>query len=50
LRIRDAIADVRVHSFSSADTAALDADGTMLMNVNTLADYERACQTARHRA
>jgi molybdopterin-guanine dinucleotide biosynthesis protein A len=50
LRIRDAIAGVRLHSFGSADTAALDADGTMLMNVNTIADYERACQAARHRA
>jgi molybdopterin-guanine dinucleotide biosynthesis protein A len=50
LRIRDAVAAIRLHSFGWADTTALDADGTMLMNVNTIADYERACQAARHRA
>jgi molybdopterin-guanine dinucleotide biosynthesis protein A len=50
LRIRDALAGVRMHSFDLGGTAALDADGTMLMNVNTFADYERACQAARHRA
>jgi molybdopterin-guanine dinucleotide biosynthesis protein A len=50
LRIRDAVAGVRLQSFGPADTTALDADGTMLMNVNTIADYERACQAARHRA
>jgi molybdopterin-guanine dinucleotide biosynthesis protein A len=49
LRIRDAVADVHVHSFGAADTTALDPDGTMLMNVNSIADYERACEAARHR-
>jgi molybdenum cofactor guanylyltransferase len=50
LRIRDALAGVRMQAFRPADSAAFDPDGTMLMNVNTTADYERACQAARQRA
>jgi molybdopterin-guanine dinucleotide biosynthesis protein A len=49
LRVRDAVSAVRLQSIDAADTTALDPDGTMLMNVNTIADYERACQVARHR-
>jgi len=50
LRVLDALAGVHLHSFAAADTTALDADGSMLMmNVNTIADYERACEAARHR-
>ena len=42
LRVRDAIAGIEhVDSFEAADT--------MLMNINTIADYERACATAHHR-
>lgn len=46
LAVREALADVRVCELGSADLAALDPDGIMLMNVNTLADYDRACQAA----
>ena len=49
LGVRDALAGLRVRELGSAEMAALDPDGTMLMNVNTLADYERACQAARDR-
>lgn len=49
LRIRDAVADVHAHEFDIDEVPALDPDGTMLMNVNTTADYERACEAARHR-
>lgn len=50
LKIRDAVAGVRMQAMGAADTRALDPDGTMLMNVNTFADYERACRAARDRA
>jgi molybdopterin-guanine dinucleotide biosynthesis protein A len=49
LRIRDAVADVRVHRLNINEFPALDPNGTLLMNVNTIADYERACEAARHR-
>jgi molybdopterin-guanine dinucleotide biosynthesis protein A len=49
LRIRDAVADIRTHRFDIDECPALDPDGTILMNVNTVADYERACAAARHR-
>jgi molybdopterin-guanine dinucleotide biosynthesis protein A len=50
LRVRDALRDLRVRELGSAELGDLDPDSTMLMNVNTLADYERACATARGRA
>jgi len=46
LRVRDAIADLRVSELGGAELAALDPDGIMLMNVNTAADYERARHAA----
>ena len=49
LAIRTALGDLRVRELGPAALSAIDPDGTMLMNVNTLADYERACQAARHR-
>jgi molybdopterin-guanine dinucleotide biosynthesis protein A len=47
LGVREALTGLRVRELGVAEMAALDPDGTMLMNVNTLADYERACDTAR---
>lgn len=47
LGIRDALAGLRVRELGSAELSALDPDGTMLMNVNTPADYERARHAAR---
>jgi molybdenum cofactor guanylyltransferase len=50
LRVRDALEELRVTELGSAELARLGVDDTMLMNVNTFADYERACELARHRA
>jgi molybdopterin-guanine dinucleotide biosynthesis protein A len=47
LGVRDALVDCVVRELGPAEISALDPDGTMLMNVNTLADYHRACDTAR---
>jgi molybdopterin-guanine dinucleotide biosynthesis protein A len=47
LRVREAIANCRVREIEPAELSALDPDGTMLMNVNTPADYERARHAAR---
>lgn len=50
LGVRDALQDLRVREISPEDLAALDPDGMTLMNVNTLADYERALATGRQSA
>jgi molybdopterin-guanine dinucleotide biosynthesis protein A len=50
LGIRNALADVRVRELDAAQLSVIDPDGTMLMNVNTLADYDRACRAARDHA
>ncbi len=50
LGIRNALAGVRVRELDPAELALIDPDSTMLMNVNTLADYERACRAARDHA
>lgn len=46
LTIRDAVAALRVRELGSAELAGLGPSDTMLLNVNTLADYERACRVA----
>jgi molybdopterin-guanine dinucleotide biosynthesis protein A len=48
LTVRAALGDLHVREVGPAALSTIDPDGTMLMNVNTLADYERACQAARH--
>jgi molybdopterin-guanine dinucleotide biosynthesis protein A len=50
LSVRDALQDLRVREIAPEDMAALDPDGMTLMNVNTLADYERARATGRKSA
>ena len=50
LGVRDALQDLRVREISPEDMAALDPDGMTLMNVNTLADYDRARATGRQSA
>jgi molybdopterin-guanine dinucleotide biosynthesis protein A len=45
--VREALQDLRVREIVPDELAALDPDGTMLMNVNTPADYERASATGR---
>jgi molybdopterin-guanine dinucleotide biosynthesis protein A len=50
LGVRDALQDFRVREIGPDEMAALDPDGMMLMNVNTLADYERARATGRQSA
>jgi molybdopterin-guanine dinucleotide biosynthesis protein A len=50
LGIRNALADIRVRELDAEQLSVIDPDGTMLMNVNTLADYERACRAARGHA
>jgi hypothetical protein len=45
LGIRNALADGRVRALDARQLSVIDA-GTMLMNVNTLADYDRACRAA----
>ena len=50
LSVRDALQDLRVREIAPEDMAALDPDGMTLMNVNTLADYERARATGRQSA
>jgi molybdenum cofactor guanylyltransferase len=50
LRVREALEELRVTKLEHAELARLGVDDTMLMNVNTPADYERACELARHRA
>jgi hypothetical protein len=47
LGIRNALADGRVRELDARQLSVIDPDGTMLMNVNTLADYDRACRAAR---
>jgi molybdenum cofactor guanylyltransferase len=49
LRVREALEELRVAKLEHAELARLDVDDTMLMNVNTPADYERACELARYR-
>jgi len=49
LSIHDALGDLHVRELGPAELAEIDPDSTMLMNVNTLADYERACAIARNR-
>jgi molybdenum cofactor guanylyltransferase len=46
LTVRDAVAGLRVRELASSELEALDPGGTMLMNVNTLADYDLACRVA----
>lgn len=50
LSVREALQDLRVREIAPGDMAALDPDGMTLMNVNTLADYERARATGRQPA
>ncbi len=50
LRVREALEDLRVMELERAELARFGVDDTMLMNINTPADYERACELARHRA
>ena len=42
LSVRAALRDLRVREIAPEEMAVLDPDGMTLMNVNTLADYERA--------
>ena len=46
LGIRHALAEVRVRELDARQLSVIDPDGTMLMNVNSPADYERACRAA----
>jgi molybdopterin-guanine dinucleotide biosynthesis protein A len=50
LRVREALEELRVTELDPAELARLGVDDTMLMNVNSPADYQRACELARHRA
>lgn len=50
LSVREALQDLRVREIAFDELAALDPSGMMLMNVNTLADYERARATGRQSA
>lgn len=50
LSVRDAVGDLRVRELGPPELAAIDPNSTMLMNVNTRADYARACAIARGRA
>ena len=50
LRVRDALEDLEVRELGLDQLMAIDADNTMLMNVNTPADYERARTLAHDRA
>ena len=50
LSVREALQDLRVRELTPDEIGALDPDGTMLMNVNTPADYERARATGRRSA
>ena len=50
LSVRDALQDLRVREIGPDEVAGFDPDGTMLMNVNTLADYERARASGRQSA
>jgi molybdopterin-guanine dinucleotide biosynthesis protein A len=50
LSVRDALRDLHVTEIGPERLAQLDPDGTMMMNVNTPADYERARATGRHSA
>ena len=49
LRITDAFGDWHVKAVELVEIARFDPDGALLMNVNTPADYERACDVARTR-
>lgn len=50
LSVRQALRDLQVREIAPEEIAALDPDGMTLMNVNTLADYERARATGRRSA
>jgi molybdenum cofactor guanylyltransferase len=50
LEIRNALAEVRVCELGAMQLSVIDPDGMMLMNVNTPADYDRACRAARDHA
>jgi molybdopterin-guanine dinucleotide biosynthesis protein len=50
LSVRDALRDLHVTEIGPERLAQLDPDGTMMMNVNTPADYERARATGRYSA
>jgi molybdopterin-guanine dinucleotide biosynthesis protein A len=50
LRVRDAVSALRVRMLDPRTTTTFDPDGTILMNINTIADYERACQVDRRHA
>ena len=50
LSVREALRDLRVREIAPEDMAVLDPDGMTLINVNTLADYERARATGRQSA
>ena len=50
LSVREALHDMHVREITPEDMAVLDPDGMTLMNVNTLADYERARATGRQSA
>ena len=50
LSVREALQDLRVREIAPEDMADLDPDGMTLMNVNTLADYERARASGRQSA
>jgi molybdopterin-guanine dinucleotide biosynthesis protein A len=46
LRVTDALGGMRVREVGPADIARFDTDGVLLMNVNTPAEYDRACRYA----
>ena len=50
LSVREALRDLHVTEIGPETLAHLDPDGTMMMNVNTPADYERARATGRQSA
>jgi molybdopterin-guanine dinucleotide biosynthesis protein A len=46
LRVTDALGGMQVREVGPADIARFDSDGVLLMNVNTPAEYDRACRYA----
>ena len=50
LRLSEAVQDLRVFEVRAESIASLDADGILLMNLNTPDDYERAQRHAYKRA
>jgi molybdopterin-guanine dinucleotide biosynthesis protein A len=47
LRVIDALSDLHVRHMGLDELAPFDPDGTLLLNVNTPADYARACAESR---